>query len=371
MSFRKNYTLTGHQEIKYITELTGNSLPLALCLSLLEVVARFYSTKRNIVKPIINSINELIEQSIAQYPQGREYLENLKIVLDRISNLPSPFKSLEYIDSLAINGEEPEENAPIFVIDIASRCLMATLLSHKLTESGRHSELESFFGNNNMKSIDSMILEKFTNHFNIDIQLYEVSTKESICGKKNGCFPLIHLFKQDYRYSLAYPSEFAEIRSNPEFDTRALENLPFYISRKQNGPIRDPNQPKEPEAFFDFTNDIDMMTTLIEVFSKELTVNSVFSPEVTRVATLILEKNERAKKIPGLVNFCNSASMSLRSNAIRTCFVCHKLIDESIRTSHFDCEVCLNCTVDQRYNIRCPKCKGPYTSEDKRMLRLP
>lgn len=371
MSYRKNYTQIGHQDIGYITEITGNSLPLALCLSLLEVTARFYSTKRQIINPVINSINQLIQQSLAQYPQGKDYLENFKIVLDRICNLESPFKSLEYIDSVAMNQSEPEPRAIIFYLDIASRCLMATLLSQKLNESGRLADLDSFFKNNDMRAIDSMILLKFTNHFNIDIQLYESTTKSSICNTKQGCFPLIHLFKQDYRYSLAYPSEFVEIRSKLEFDLRALESLPFYINRKSSGPIRDPIQAKEQEPSSDSKNDSENAMFIESIF-KKMTSKNIFTTEFIEIVTSSLDNNGIVKNNPWVAQYLTSATMSLRScGEMRTCIICRNPIENSIATSHYECGVCNNCMVDQRFNARCPKCRDPFNPEDKRKLRLP
>lgn len=369
MSYRLNYEECTAQELKYITRIASNSLPLSLCLSLFQLLAIFHSTKSEISNILKRKLSILVTEAKSKYPQGEQFIEMFSQFYLNICQCSSPNVGLEYIDKWTISTHEPNEDSFIYKIDIASRCLICTLISSKLADSGQSARENNFFAQDDMRDLDPMIFKKFIDNFMVSIKIYENKNSEIIDNPNHGSFPLIHLYKENYKYGLAYPQELVDIRFNTNFDLRKIEDKPFMLNKRNSCPIARPvpNQPSQPREI-DYSDDKAVLINIVECLSKHLESTNTFNREIVDVISICIEKNRCAKGVQGLVQYLKRASLSLNQ---KKCSVCNEEFNENISTSHNNCEVCNRCMTKQDYGGRCPRCKQPYTHDDRNKLRLP
>lgn len=373
MSYRKSYIQIEHPCIKYKTDVTGNSLPLSLGLSLLETVARLKSLPSPEIRILRESLSVLIKNSSDQYPEFTIQLNFFEELCTFFSQASSAKECFDLFEVKSVCDRHPENESYTNYIDIASKCMLSTLMTQKLTDRGEHEKIKHFFHiSGDIRDLDHPTFVKFSEYFMVAIKVYENNQTETFCIEKNATYPIIHLLKSNYLYSLGYPQVFADLRNGCIFSAEKLGNEPFMLRKNKNCPIKAPIfMKKSNEELIEYSNNDQVMSMLINCMSQELISHNIFNPDLMNTISKCLSNNETVRNIKGLVNYSNCA-MGLNAGQIqKKCFGCPNIVDSTLATSHVNCDVCINCITDIRYNGRCPKCRGIYTYEDRIKLRLP
>jgi hypothetical protein len=329
----------------------GNTLPSSLVIGLIEICAILNeSSMGNHVKNISHEFQEMIGISQAFLPEYSQQLGYLLEVFNYVIIQRPPMKALDDLDKLFINIPERLD-----CIYLASKALIAGMMINKLRSANEQSKIDNFFKDEDYTDFSANILLVFCNKFLVCIKEYEDNQVEGLSKPdKAGVFPLMHLWKHDFKYYLAKTNEMTELKNNPNFNMSLIEDMPFiYGKAKKFCPV---GAPQKKQIIVDYRDDIAVFKIIIEKLSEELKSKGGFSNELTLFIRECQSQNSAIRTLPCLVDSpinCSLCKVKLSSNNFT-------------ETSHKGCAICDSCMV--KGNGICTKCRGALTNDDRSLL---
>ena len=332
-----------------------NSLPISICVGLLQICGSYTILHKKCVDYIINTFKIIIDHSRNYFPDNERFLKYFIDCAEYLANLNDPRLALNQLDGLLNQYES------LCALDKASKIIIGTLMIKKLLEATEPFSPDIFLSGDELVKYQTRILLLVNNSFLVCIQIYERNESNGSIEKsmskpiKGGIFPVINLYKNQKKYSLACVKELYLLKTDPNTVNNIIDDMPYIFGKgKKHSPIELPSF----VAQIDYSNDSQVFKTIIDMMAKELRAKGGFSEELKSLIYECSQNNQTIKTIPSLFEtplYCRKCNTKLAKSNYSN-------------TSHVKCGFCDLCL--SQLNNYCIICNLPLTENDKELLGI-
>ena len=344
-------------ELSLVYGISTSSLPISICLGLLEICASYVLLCKSSVDFIGETFKNISDSCNQYYHDSKDYIKYFMDVAVGLISIKDPRAALTQLEAI-LNQQDS-----LIFLNQASKIIIGSVMIEKLKQANENFDEGIFLSDNELVDYATNILQVVSNRFLVCIQIYEQNESNQQIEKsmskpaKGGAYPVIHLFKCQMKYYLACAKELYELKTNQNSTNNIFVDMPFiHGAAKNHCPVGPPKQIQIPQI--DFTNESQVFKHLIDSMAKELRARGGFSEELKSLINNCSQNNQTIRTIPSLFEtpqYCRNCNAKLLKNNYSN-------------TSHINCGFCDLCLI--RLKSSCIICGLSLTQNDKTLLGL-